>query len=108
MPERRTLDEQGTHQQRGGAEARAKKMTEKEPKQHRAQRGSSSMTPSHKPNAGSGHEEGHHGGLFSVEGFEDFEEFVLDFEDYDLLESIHTHLGSPVDPGSKSEEEVGT
>ncbi|KPP72459.1 anion exchange protein 3-like [Scleropages formosus] len=27
-------------------------------------------------------------------GFEDFEEFVLDFEDYDLLESIHSHLGS--------------
>ncbi|KAG9349444.1 hypothetical protein JZ751_027887 [Albula glossodonta] len=39
-------------------------------------------------------DEGHALGGFSVEGFEDFEEFVLDFEDYDLLESIHSHLGS--------------
>ena len=31
-------------------------------------------------------------GVPNVEG--DFEEFVLDFDDYDLLESIHTHLGS--------------
>ncbi|MGH0122892.1 UNVERIFIED_CONTAM: hypothetical protein FKN15_008817 [Acipenser sinensis] len=32
-------------------------------------------------------------GCFSVDGYEDLEEFVLDFEDYDLLESIRTHLG---------------
>lgn len=47
---------------------------------------------------------GHYGdqenplGSFAVDGFEDFEEFVLDFDDYDLLESIHSHLGSPVEP----------
>ncbi|KAM9709533.1 anion exchange protein 3 isoform 2-T2 [Menidia menidia] len=35
--------------------------------------------------------------ISNVEGFEDFEEFVLDFDDYDLLESIHTQLGSPLD-----------
>uniref|UniRef100_A0A3B3THU2 Anion exchange protein n=1 Tax=Paramormyrops kingsleyae TaxID=1676925 RepID=A0A3B3THU2_9TELE len=35
---------------------------------------------------------------YLLEGFEDFEEFVLDFEDYDLLESIHTHLGSSPEP----------
>ncbi|MGH0114464.1 UNVERIFIED_CONTAM: hypothetical protein FKN15_017764 [Acipenser sinensis] len=32
-------------------------------------------------------------GCFSVDGYEDLEEFVLYFEDYDLLESIRTHLG---------------
>ena len=36
-----------------------------------------------------------------MEGFGDFEEFVLDFDDYDLLESIHTHLGSPEETDSK-------
>lgn len=36
--------------------------------------------------------------LSNMEGFEDFEEFVLDFDDYDLLESIHTQLGSPPEP----------
>ncbi|XP_076602325.1 anion exchange protein 3 isoform X2 [Chaetodon auriga] len=40
----------------------------------------------------------HHSSLSNVEGFEDFEEFVLDFDDYDLLESIHTQLGSPLEP----------
>lgn len=39
-----------------------------------------------------------HGSLSNAEGFEDFEEFVLDFDDYDLLESIHTQLGSPLEP----------
>ncbi|XP_056867630.1 anion exchange protein 3 isoform X3 [Takifugu flavidus] len=39
-----------------------------------------------------------HGSASNVEGFEDFEEFVLDFDDYDLLESIHTQLGSPLEP----------
>lgn len=33
-----------------------------------------------------------------MDGFEDFEEFVLDFDDYDLLESIHSQLGSPLEP----------
>lgn len=42
-----------------------------------------------------------HGSSSNVEGFEDFEEFVLDFDDYDLLESIHTHLGSPLEPVRK-------
>ncbi|XP_014825012.1 PREDICTED: anion exchange protein 3 isoform X4 [Poecilia mexicana] len=38
-------------------------------------------------------------GSFSLaDGFEDFEEFVLDFDDYDLLESIHSHLGAPQEP----------
>ncbi|MEQ2174939.1 hypothetical protein GOODEAATRI_012883 [Goodea atripinnis] len=38
-------------------------------------------------------------GSFSlVDGFEDFEEFALEFDDYDLLESIHSHLGSPLEP----------
>ncbi|XP_068186219.1 anion exchange protein 3 isoform X1 [Antennarius striatus] len=36
-----------------------------------------------------------HGSFPNFEGLEDFEEFVLDFDDYDLLESIHTQLGSP-------------
>ncbi|XP_071347171.1 anion exchange protein 3 isoform X2 [Trachinotus anak] len=36
--------------------------------------------------------------LSSVDGLGDFEEFVLDFDDYDLLESIHTQLGSPLEP----------
>lgn len=50
---------------------------------------------------------GHHGdqqnpvGSFALDGFEDFEEFVLDFDDYDLLESIHSHLGSPIEPNCK-------
>lgn len=39
-----------------------------------------------------------HGSASNVEGFEDFEEFVLDFDDYDLLESIHTQLESPLEP----------
>lgn len=39
-----------------------------------------------------------HGSSSHGEGLEDFEEFVLDFDDYDLLESIHTHLGSPLEP----------
>ncbi|XP_044072169.1 anion exchange protein 3 isoform X3 [Siniperca chuatsi] len=44
------------------------------------------------------HQHEHHSSLSNVEGVEDFEEFVLDFDDYDLLESIHTQLGSPVEP----------
>lgn len=39
-----------------------------------------------------------HGSSSHGEGLEDFEEFVLDFDDDDLLESIHTHLGSPLEP----------
>lgn len=45
-----------------------------------------------------------HGSSSNAEGFEDFEEFVLDFDDYDLLESIHTQLGSPLEPIRKSRE----
>lgn len=48
----------------------------------------------------------HHSSLSNVEGSEDFEEFVLDFDDYDLLESIHTQLGSPLEPVRKSCEVV--
>lgn len=47
------------------------------------------------------HQHEHHSSLSNVEGFEDFEEFVLDFDDYDLLESIHTQLGSPTEPTRK-------
>ncbi|XP_057708178.1 anion exchange protein 3 isoform X2 [Corythoichthys intestinalis] len=43
------------------------------------------------------HQNEHQGSSFMVEGFEDFEEFVFDFDDYDLLESIHTQLESPDD-----------
>ncbi|XP_031415847.1 anion exchange protein 3 isoform X3 [Clupea harengus] len=82
-------------------------MTDKEAKEQNAQGGSSNATPSHQPNAGSGHEEGHHGGLFSMEGLVDFEDFALDFDDYDLLESIHTHLGEPVEPIRKPKEKEG-
>lgn len=39
-----------------------------------------------------------HSSFSNIDGFEDFEEFVLDFDDYDLLESIHSQLGSPLDP----------
>ncbi|XP_031730836.1 anion exchange protein 3 isoform X4 [Anarrhichthys ocellatus] len=38
----------------------------------------------------------HYSSMSNVEG--DLEEFVLDFDDYDLLESIHTQLGSPLEP----------
>ncbi|KAK1902380.1 Anion exchange protein 3 [Dissostichus eleginoides] len=45
-------------------------------------------------------------GVPNVEG--DFEEFVLDFDDYDLLESIHTHLGSsPETPRHRFEDNPG-
>ncbi|KAK9537913.1 hypothetical protein VZT92_005488 [Zoarces viviparus] len=39
---------------------------------------------------------GHYSSMSNVEG--DLEEFVLDFDDDDLLESIHTQLGSPLEP----------
>lgn len=42
------------------------------------------------------HQHEHYSSLSNVEG--DFEEFVLDFDDYDLLESIHTQLGSTPEP----------
>lgn len=42
----------------------------------------------------------HHSSLCNVEG--DFEEFVLDFDDYDLLESIHSQLGSSPEHTRKS------
>lgn len=42
------------------------------------------------------HQHDHQSSLSNVEG--DFEEFVLDFDDYDLLESIHSHLESPLEP----------
>lgn len=48
------------------------------------------------------HQLEHRGSVFNIEGLEDFEEFVLDFDDYDLLESIHTQLGSPLEPIRKS------
>ncbi|KAK5861462.1 hypothetical protein PBY51_022857 [Eleginops maclovinus] len=45
-------------------------------------------------------------GIPNVEG--DFEEFVLDFDDYDLLESIHTQLGSsPETPRHRFEDNPG-
>lgn len=40
----------------------------------------------------------HQASISNVDGFDDFEEFVLDFDDYDLLESIHSQLGSPLEP----------
>lgn len=43
-----------------------------------------------------------HGSSSHGEAFEDFEEFVLDFDDYDLLESIHTHMETPAEPMRKS------
>lgn len=49
----------------------------------------------------------------NTEVLEDFEEFVLDFDDYDLLESIHTHLeDGPEDtiqeiPGHRFEDNPG-
>lgn len=48
------------------------------------------------------HSHEHCSSLSNVEGLEDFEEFVLDFDDYDLLESIHTQLESTVEPIRKS------
>lgn len=42
-----------------------------------------------------------HGSSSHGEAFEDFEEFVLDFDDYDLLESIHTHMETPAEPMRK-------
>lgn len=43
-----------------------------------------------------------HGSSSHGEAFEeDFEEFVLDFDDYDLLESIHTHMETPAEPTRK-------
>lgn len=45
------------------------------------------------------HQMEHRNSLPNVEG--DFEEFVLDFDDYDLLESIHTQMGSPEEPVCK-------
>lgn len=42
-----------------------------------------------------------------MEGLVDFEDFALDFDDYDLLESIHTHLGEPVEPIRKPKEKEG-
>lgn len=44
------------------------------------------------------HQFEHRSSFSMVDGFEDFEEFVLDFDDYDLLESIHSQLGSPLEP----------
>ncbi|XP_053732539.1 anion exchange protein 3 isoform X3 [Synchiropus splendidus] len=48
--------------------------------------------------AGLGTSKQHHGSQSNAEGCEDFEEFVLDFDDYDLLESIHSQLGTPEEP----------
>lgn len=44
------------------------------------------------------HQFEHRSSFSIVDGFEEFEEFVLDFDDYDLLESIHSQLGSPLEP----------
>ncbi|KAI3356533.1 hypothetical protein L3Q82_017736, partial [Scortum barcoo] len=46
------------------------------------------------------HQHEHRSSVSNVDGFEEFEEFVLDFDDYDLLESIHTQLGEPEEPTS--------
>lgn len=48
------------------------------------------------------HQHEHRSSFSIVDGFEDFEEFVLDFDDYDLLESIHSQLESPLEPVRKS------
>lgn len=47
------------------------------------------------------HHHEHQGSLSNVGGVEDFDEFVFDFDDSDLLESIHDQLGSPVEPVRK-------
>ncbi|XP_055733821.1 anion exchange protein 3-like isoform X3 [Salvelinus fontinalis] len=58
-------------------------------------------TPHQRPSVNHRHNEGEEvvrrASQFNMEGLEDFEEFVLNFDDYDLLESIHDHLGSPED-----------
>ncbi|XP_014029993.1 anion exchange protein 3 isoform X2 [Salmo salar] len=58
-------------------------------------------TPHQRLSVNHRHNEGaevvHRASQFNMEGLEDFEEFVLNFDDYDLLESIHDHLGSPED-----------
>ncbi|XP_071210624.1 anion exchange protein 3-like isoform X3 [Salvelinus alpinus] len=58
-------------------------------------------TPHQRPSVNHRHNEGaevvRRASQFNMEGLEDFEEFVLNFDDYDLLESIHDHLGSPED-----------
>ncbi|KAL0985587.1 hypothetical protein UPYG_G00159010 [Umbra pygmaea] len=48
---------------------------------------------------GDGSEVMYHSSQLNLDSLEDFEEFVLDFDDYDLLESIHDHLGTPGDLG---------
>ncbi|KAM6979108.1 anion exchange protein 3 isoform 4-T5 [Tautogolabrus adspersus] len=44
------------------------------------------------------HQHEPHSSLSNAEGLEDFEEFVLDFDDYDLLESIQTQVESSIEP----------
>ncbi|KAK1789209.1 hypothetical protein P4O66_015155, partial [Electrophorus voltai] len=95
--EQSMLDGQGTHPGQGGAEASVVDMT--------------AVVQVHDDGGADLQEEGeaeetqgpfkqdeYPSEVFPVDRFEDFEEFVLDFEDYDLLESIHSHLGSPTGP----------
>ncbi|XP_060909856.1 anion exchange protein 3 isoform X4 [Labrus mixtus] len=44
------------------------------------------------------HQHEPHSSSANAEGLEDFEEFVLDFDDYDLLESIQTQVESSIEP----------
>ncbi|KAK3569038.1 hypothetical protein QTP86_021551 [Hemibagrus guttatus] len=80
----------------GGVETLGMEMTDMEQDQVAA---SAEPQENPKENVGKGQNgEEEYSGMFHVDGFEDFEEFVLDFDDYDLLESIHSHLNSPAEP----------
>lgn len=47
------------------------------------------------------HQHDYRSSMFNAEGIEDFDEFVLDFDDYDLLESIQTQVETTIEPTSK-------
>lgn len=90
----------------GGVETLGMEMTDMEKDQVAV-----SAEPQENPKemiVGKGHTgEEDYSGIFHVDGFEDFEEFVFDFDDYDLLESIHSHLNSPVEPTRKYSQQHG-
>lgn len=111
VKEWQALDEQCIHLERGGEEdLLSMEMTDLEGQDNQGQRSADKKLcrDHHGPERRSSVQRSfstpkqqlyeRHGSSANVEGFEDFEEFVLDFDDYDLLESIHTQLGSPLEP----------
>lgn len=89
-------DVEGQERQEGRANSNKDQCTDHHGPEHQSNVSEGLGTPKQHQN-----DPAQHGPLSVAGGIEEFEEFVFDFDDDDLLESIHTQLESPLEQSSK-------